>query len=122
MPVRSSTSSVLRWPDAAEVRKALAEWARARGKTNPDILKVGYFGSYARGTWGPGSDLDVVIVVGRSDRTFLERGVDWDLTSLPVPAESLTYTADEWRDLSDSGSRFAKTLEDQTVWVYERHG
>ena len=122
MPVRSSTSSVLRWPDAVQVREALAEWARARGRTTPDIRRVGYFGSYARGTWGPGSDLDVVIVVGRSERTFLDRGVDWDLTVLPVPAESLTYTADEWRRLSDAGGRFAKMLEDQTVWVYERDG
>jgi hypothetical protein len=122
MPVRSSTSSVLKWPDAVQVRTALTEWARARGRTNPDIQRVGYFGSYARGTWGPGSDLDVVIVVGRSGRTFVERGVDWDLTTLPVPAESLTYTADEWRHLSDRGGRFAKTLEDQTVWVYERDG
>jgi hypothetical protein len=63
-----------------------------------------------------------VIVVGRSERTFLDRGVDWDLTVLPVPAESLTYTADEWRRLSDAGGRFAKMLEDQTVWVYERDG
>lgn len=120
MPVRSSTSSVLRWPDAVQVREALAEWARAMGRTTPDIQRVGYFGSYARGTWGPGSDLDVVIVVGRSERTFLDRGVDWDLTVLPVPAEALTYTADEWRRLSDAGGRFAKMLEEETVWVYER--
>jgi hypothetical protein len=32
----------------------------------------------------------------------------------------LTYTADEWRRLSDAGGRFAKMLEEETVWVYER--
>lgn len=28
MPVRSSTSSILRWPDARRVRGALEAWAR----------------------------------------------------------------------------------------------
>lgn len=120
MPVRSSSSSVLRWPDASRVRAALAAWARERGSRATELLRVGYFGSYARGDWGPGSDLDVVLVVARSDRPFIERGSEWDLTSLPVPAQTLVYTTKEWARLQREGGRFATMLGSETVWVWER--
>lgn len=120
MPVRSSSSSVLKWPDTAQVRQALADWADATAAATPTLRKVGHFGSYARDDWGPGSDLDVVIVLDRSSRPFLERGMDWDLTGLPVPADALIYTDAEWRRVQENGGRFAEMLSEETFWVYER--
>ncbi|MGB9639319.1 MAG: nucleotidyltransferase domain-containing protein, partial [Anaerolineales bacterium] len=61
MPVRSLNSSVLVWPNKETVVKALIQWAINAFKTNPVLIRVGYFGSYARGDWGVGSDLDVVL-------------------------------------------------------------
>jgi predicted nucleotidyltransferase len=81
---------------------------------------VGYFGSYARGDWGPGSDLDVVIVVGTSESPFLERGSAWDLAGLPVPVQVLVYTREEWRALLERKDRFARMMAEETVWVLER--
>ena len=49
MPVRSSSSSVLRWPDAATVVGALRRWAKAMARAHPEVRGIGYFGSYARG-------------------------------------------------------------------------
>jgi hypothetical protein len=86
----------------------------------PDLLRLGYFGSYARGDWGVGSDLDLVAVVASSRRPFHERGRDWDLTSLPVPAEILVYTEAEWQDVVARGDRFADVLSTQVVWIYSR--
>lgn len=80
---------------------------------------MGYLGSYARGDWGVGSDLDVVIVVKRSDVDFLERARAWDLTRLPVPADAIVYTEQEMAELTAKGGRFAETLRDEAVWVYE---
>lgn len=120
MPVRSSDSSVLKWPDADRVQKALTHWAQTAAEVNPDLRRVGYFGSYARGDWGPGSDLDVVLVLERSDRPFRERGADWDLTGLPVPAQVLVYDLDEWEDLQERGGRFATVLAREARWVLER--
>lgn len=120
MPVRSSTSSVLRWPDRARVHAALVAWATEAGRSLPELSRVGYFGSYARGEWGPGSDLDVVLVVARSDQPFMERGSRYDLTRLPVPAEPLVYTVDELERLQREGGRFASVLGKETVWVWER--
>lgn len=121
MPVRSLTSSVLKWPDAATVDQEVRCWAQRVGQQRPEVRRIGYFGSYARGDWGVGSDLDLLIVVDRSDQPFERRSADWDATELPVPVDTLVYTQEEWRALSQE-SRFHRTLAREVVWVYEREG
>ncbi len=79
---------------------------------------MGYFGSYARGDWGVGSDLDVILVVRESGTPFIRRAADWDLTRLPVPADVLVYTEGEWQALTESGIRFARVARDEVVRVY----
>jgi predicted nucleotidyltransferase len=81
------------------------------------VALVGYFGSYARGDWGVGSDLDMVIVVEESTQPFERRAIEWDLTSLPVPADVMVYTLAEWQS-SRSQSKFFQMLQEETVWVY----
>lgn len=119
MPVRSLTSSVLRWPDAATVRQAVERWAAAAAARRADVLRIGYFGSYARGDWGVGSDVDLVVVVEGDEQPFVRRAAAWDATDLPVPADVLVYTAEEWQALSRQ-ERFHQTLLREVVWVYER--
>ena len=117
MPVRSLSSSVVVWPDRAAVESALRLWAEGASRIRRELVRVGYFGSYARGDWGVGSDLDVVLVVMGADLPFARRAVAWDLTRLPVPVDSLVYTQDEWRGL-DPASRFARVLAREVVWVW----
>lgn len=116
MPIRSLRSSVLAWPDRATVEAALRAWAEAERLRRPELLGVGYFGSYARDEWGPGSDLDIILIA-REDAPFEMRGARWDLTGLPVPAEALVYTPDEWQAVLERGGRFARMLEREMVWV-----
>lgn len=118
MPVKSSTSSVLRWPDAARVRGAAQRWADRLARERPEVVAVGYFGSYARGDWGPGSDLDVVVLCTACAEPFGLRGARYDATELPVPADVLVYTLEEWRRLE--GSRFRATLEREAAWLVQR--
>ena len=61
MPVRSLNSSVLKWPRREEVEEALLSWVEKEKRKNPDILRIGVFGSYNTPFWGVGSDLDVVV-------------------------------------------------------------
>ena len=118
MPSRSLNSSVMRWPDAAAVSDALASWAARARREHPELIRVGYVGSYARGDWGVGSDLDVVLVVSRSGVPFAERAAEWDLTSLPVPTDVFVYTADELESLVSS--RFRQILEHEAAWLTPR--
>lgn len=81
------------------------------------LRRLGYFGSYARGDWGVGSDLDLVAIVADAAEPFERRSLDWNLATLPVPAEILVYTEMEWRALVGGGGRFARTLEREVMWI-----
>lgn len=119
MPVRSLNSSVFKWPDRSEVDRSVRGWAQEAVTSREGIIKLGYFGSYARGDWGVGSDLDLVVIVDHATEPFERRSLTWDLSPLPVPSELLVYTSTEWKLLQKKGGRFARTLEQETVWVYE---
>ena len=114
MPVRSLSSCVLKWPDRESVDLALRDWVARLVRNHSEVLRVGYFGSYARDDWGVGSDLDIVIVVKSSSQPFVRRGAEYDATTLPVPADVLVYTEDEWRRMNE---RRARPLERETVWL-----
>jgi uncharacterized protein len=120
MPVRSLSSSVLVWPTRAQIADALRRWASQMADEHPELQRLGCFGSYARGGWGVGSDLDLVAVVTSASDRFDRRAVSWNVTSLPVPADILIYSEPEWRNLEAQGGRFAKTLIHETTWVFMR--
>lgn len=118
MPVRSSSSPVFKWPDAHTVQAALADWATAVVESSPEVALIGYFGSYARGDWGVGSDVDIVVVVKESAARFEERALRFPAHRLPVPADVLVFTEDEWR----AGLRrpgIIRTANDEVAWVYD---
>jgi len=118
MPVRSLRSPLLKWPDRATVEAALRVWADDAGRRRSELVRVGYFGSYARGDWGVGSDLDVVIIVRTAAVPFYERAAHWDTIRLPVPVDLLVYTAPEWASTLGQPTHFAKALTEETHWVW----
>ena len=118
MPVKSLNSSVLKWPDRLTVGRAARSWAASEALRHPELLRLGYFGSYARGDAGVGSDLDLIAIVDRAAEPFERRSITWDLNILPVPAELIVYTQEEWERLQKQGKKFARTLNSQVVWVY----
>jgi len=117
MPVRSLDLPVLKWPDRAAVDQAARAWAAEQRGRCPEIVQLGYFGSYARGDWGVGSDLDLVVILERCERPFAERPLDWDSSTLPVPAEILVYTREEWERLLAAANRFVATVAREAVWL-----
>lgn len=120
MPTRSLTSRVLKWPDADTVISAAQQWAIGAARNHADVVKIGYIGSYARGDWGVGSDLDIVVVLEDAREPFHERGAKFDRPSLPVPVDLLVYTSAEWRAFMQEDRRFARMLKEETRWLYQR--
>ena len=118
MPVRLLTSSVLKWADAKTVDTAVRRWAEKIALSRQDVLKIGYFGSYARGDWGVGSDLDLIIIVESCGQPFYRRSSEWDVTEFPVPVDVLVYTKKEWQSFSQR--RFYQTVMQEAVWVYQQ--
>jgi hypothetical protein len=117
MPVKLSSSSILKWPDAATVVAAVRRWAAAESARHPELVRLGYFGSYARGDWGVGSDLDLVAVVRGDPGPAERRTISWNLTALPVPTDLLVYSESEWCRVTEGNSRFASMLRSEVVWI-----
>ena len=102
------------------VLSSLEEWSAAEVTHRDGLLGFGYFGSYARGNEGFGSDLDLIAIVEADDRPAMERARDWPTENLPVPADLLVYTADEWEQLQAEGDRFVRTLNAEARWLVSR--
>jgi len=120
MPVRSLNSSVLRWPTYEEVICKLKEWIKEVTEKKDEVIRIGLFGSYARGDFGVGSDLDLIIIVESSKLPFERRGIEWDTTSLPVPVDLLIYTSEEWEALKEKRTKFYKTIMKEAIWLYDK--
>lgn len=116
-PSRSWDSPVLRWPRRDQVDAAVRAWANPFALAHPEVLAVGYFGSYARGDWGVGSDVDLAVLVRSSDRPFWSRPLAWPAPDLPVPSDMLVYTLDEWRSVRGSALGIGSALSTGAIWV-----
>jgi uncharacterized protein len=107
---------VRKWPTREAVlqdaRTLADEWLR-----RPGTLTVACFGSAARGDWGFGSDLDLLVIVAHASRRFVDRPLDWRTSDLPVPADVLVYDANEWATLIRGQSHFARTLDREALWL-----
>ncbi len=120
MPVRSLNSSVLKWPNRKAVDRAVRSWTAEQVQQRPEIVRLGYFGSYARDDWGVGSDLDLIVVVNETSEPFERRSVNWDLNGLPVSAEIIVYSLPEWEDLEKKNTKFVRMLKSEAVWTFSK--
>lgn len=71
------------------------EYAARLLAARPDIEEIVVFGSFERGTWAPGSDLDVFIVLASADRPVHERVAALLPGAFPVGLDLFPYTRDE---------------------------
>ena len=92
-------------------------WAKEVADQHKEARRIGYYGSYARGDWGVGGDLDLIVILNHTDDSALVRGIHFDLTGLPVPTDVIVFTEEEWAAL-DPSIRFHWTLQEETVWVW----
>ena len=110
MPVRLLTSRVLKWPERSAVLAAAHDWAVSLYASDSNVIRVGCFGSYARGDAGVGSDLDLVVIVRERPNRIP------DASRLPVPADVLVFDLREWDALQSGGTRLAGTLAAEAHW------
>lgn len=118
MPVRLLNSSVLKWPDQTQVANAVCAWIAEEATKHPELRRLGYFGSYTRGDWGVGSDLDLIAVVEATIEPFERRSLVWDLMPLPVPADLFVYTEEEWGRLASQRASFWRRVEREIIWIH----
>jgi hypothetical protein len=96
------TSVVIKSVDEALVRRSMDEFAARLMSIHPEIDEIVVFGSFARGTYAPGSDLDVFIVLSRSEKSIRDRIADFLPGPFPVGMDLFPYTREEVAARSDS--------------------
>ncbi|OGL45917.1 MAG: hypothetical protein A2161_02075 [Candidatus Schekmanbacteria bacterium RBG_13_48_7] len=118
MPVKSLNSSILKWPDKESVGNSLKKWISTIVTEHDNILQIICIGSFARDDWGPGSDIDLIIVMQDNPYPFWQRPAQWDTAMLPVPAELRIYTLEEWEKTKNKNNRFWNVILKEGIQVY----
>lgn len=85
----------------------------------PNVEEVIVFGSFERGTWAPGSDLDVLILLASSDRPVHERVAQLLPGAFPVDLDLFPFTSAELAERRPSA--FLDAI-DASRWRYRRTG
>lgn len=118
MPSRSSHSVRHDAVPKGVVVAAARQWAEDLRRERPEVVRVGYFGSYAQDRYVPGSDLDVLIELSHSDKgRWVDRVVDYRPSGLPVPVDIFPYTTPELAEMHRNRFEFLQTILNQIVWL-----
>jgi predicted nucleotidyltransferase len=81
------------------------------------VERISIFGSYPKRESDLFTDLDILIVI-KSEKSFLERSKEiYSLLALPVDADILCYTPEEFEKMKDKG--FLKKILAEEVVLYE---
>ncbi len=120
MTLNSSTSSTSDWPEPEVLHEELERWGETTAESESRVLRVGYVHSDDQTGGGVGSHLDLVLVMEEFDLPPAERVGMWDLGAVPVPAQTLVYTQEEWDELMETETPLSEKLKDGVVWVFER--
>ena len=103
--------------DKDKVLHQLKDYAKSLKRTHPEVERVGYFGSYATETFGPASDVDLLIILRKSSKRFLDRIPDYIPENLSVSCDVFPYTNKEIEKMKKDGSPWIRHVLGEVVWL-----
>jgi len=120
MHARSSDSAKVVFADKSKVLRELRAYAKKLKRTAPEVEKVGLFGSYATDSFGPASDVDLLIILRKSAEPFVDRIPDYLPDNLSVCCDVFPYTAEEISRMKQEKSLWIRHILKEVVWLLER--
>jgi len=115
---RTSSDSVkVVFADKDRVFRQLRRYVAELKRTRPEVERVGLFGSYATDTFGPASDVDLLIILRQSSKRFLDRIPDFIPDNLTVSCDVFPYTSEEVEKMKREGSNWIRHVLDEAVWL-----
>jgi predicted nucleotidyltransferase len=117
MQKRSFGSVTIFSIDEAEVRRAVDEYAARLLASHPEIEEIVVFGSFAKGNYAPGSDVDIFILLSDSDKPIRDRIPGLLPGDFPVAVDLFPYTREEVAARADSP--FLAEVQ-RSSWRYHR--
>ena len=84
------------WLEQEQLVEKIHKVASEIGEANENVLKIILFGSLAERRGVPGSDADILIILEREDKPFMDRIAEWsERFSIDFPVEIFPYTKKE---------------------------
>ena len=117
MPEKSSNFVKVVFADKKKVLRQLKDYAKKLKQTSPEVEKVGFFGSYATNTFGPASDVDLLIVLRNSSKRFLDRIPDYLPDNLSVSCDVFPYTNEEIEKMKQESIPWICHVLKEVVWL-----
>lgn len=117
MPGKSSNSVKVFFADKNRVLREVKDYAAKLRRASPEVLKIGLFGSYATGTFSPGSDVDLLIILRKSSKRFLDRIPDYFPENLSVGCDLFPYTAKEIETMKEEKNFWIRHVLHEAIWL-----
>ena len=117
MPKKSSNFVKVVFADKAKVLRQLRDYAKSLKRMHPEVERVGYFGSYANDTYGPASDVDLLIILRQSDKRFLDRIPDFFPDDISICCDIFPYTREEIEKMKQDGNPWICHVLSEVVWL-----
>ncbi len=111
------SSVVIQSIDEGEIRRLVNANAEHLIASRPDMEEIVIFGSFESRNWSPGNDVDVFIVLGRSDQPVWDRVSSLIPPRFPVGVDLFPYTRAEMAQLAPSPLLDAVA---RSTWRYRR--
>ena len=103
--------------DKANVLRQLKDYTKILKRTHPEVERVGFFGSYANDTYGPASDVDLLIILQQSDKRFLDRIPDFLPDNLSICCDVFPYTKEEIDRMKNERNLWIRHVLKETLWL-----
>jgi predicted nucleotidyltransferase len=116
MREKSSNSVKIVFADKNKVLRQLKDYAK-KLKRMLEVEKVGFFGSYATDTFGPASDVDLLIILRNSSTRFLDRIPDYIPDNLSISCDVFPYTSQEIQKMKQDGNLWIGHVLKEVVWL-----
>ena len=109
-----------RFANREEALELAGDMARRIMSEDPAVLRVLLFGSFARGDYGARSDLDLLVVLGRCDKSYRERILDLLCYAPDYPTDIFPYTQNEIEVRLADGDPFLRRALQEGILLMER--
>lgn len=95
--------------DENSLRESLKKIADKIKAEHPKVNEITLFGSFSKGDFTPSSDIDIAIIVDKTDKRFIERSDDYVdyFTEFPFDTNLVVYSAEEIDRMIKNGNSFA---------------
>jgi uncharacterized protein len=106
----SLNSVVIKSIDRDKVHKAVLAYAEQLRRQHAEIVRIIWFGAWVMGLPSPGSDVDLCLILSKSDKPYRDRIPDYLPLGFPVGIDLVRYTEEEFDRLKQTSPEWYKAI------------